>query len=64
MNQTKLVYDEVSVDMRDTFFDNYGVDNEAALHAAYCLITYLEAGEWHLSGLSLEGMQSNGYLDG
>lgn len=35
MNQTVL-------SMRQVFHDNYGYDNEVALHAAYDLICYLE----------------------
>jgi hypothetical protein len=38
----RIVYDETAAKMRDTFFDTYGKDNVAALHAAYDLITYLE----------------------
>lgn len=34
--------DQQVLQMRQDFHDNYGTDNQAALHAAYDLICYLE----------------------
>ena len=35
--------DQTVLNMRQDFHNNYGTDNQAALHAAYDLVCYLEA---------------------
>lgn len=42
MRDARIIYDDTAANMREVFFDSYGVDNELALHTAYDLITYLE----------------------